>query len=179
MKRLFLLGCMLAVLVAPASAQLPANAYIGLFIDEARTNWCVSGLGAHTMYLVVLPSQDGLLCTEMSTTLVGTGVMFFQPTWNPLSASPVMGGIPGDLGHCFDECQTDWVYLCSVSMLVQTTDPVSIEIGAYTGVPYPRTLVCDESAEPEAIPFTTFYINGCGPLGVEESSWGAIKSLYE
>jgi hypothetical protein len=178
MKKLFLLGCMLAVLVAPASAQLPANAYFGLFIDEARTDWCVSGLGSHTMYFVILPSEDGLQCSELSTNLVGSGILFFVPTYHPDSASPVMGGIPGDMSHCFNTCQTDWVYAYSVQILVQTEDPVRIEIGPYATQPYPIALDCG-MGEGEAIAFTHFYINGCGPIGVEESSWGAIKSLYE
>ncbi len=178
MKKLFVLGCMLAVFVAPASAQLPANAYFGLFIDEARTDWCVSGLGAQTMYLMVLPGEGGLLCSELSVTLVGTGVLFFQPTYNPDTAQPVMGGVPGDMSHCFNTCKTDWIYAYSVQMLVQTEDPIYLEIGPHSIQPYPIWLDCTMS-EGEAIPFTNFYINGCGPIGVEESSWGAIKSLYE
>jgi len=178
MKKIFWLGMMLLVLVAPASAQLPESAYFGLFIDEARTDWCVSGIGMHTMYLMVLPSQDGLICSELSTTLNGTGVSFLAPTWNPDTAEPVMGGFPGDLGHCFQNCYYDWVMVGSVRMYVEDTDPKSIEIGPFATQPFPNALDC-LGVEKWAIPFSTFYINGCGPLPVEESSWGAIKSLYE
>jgi len=178
MKKIFWLGITLMVLVAPASAQLPANAYFGLFIDEARTDWCVSGAGMYTMYIIVLPSVDGLICSELSTALVGTGVMFVVPTWHPDSAQPVMGAVPGDLAHCFVNCHYDWVYVCSVGILVQTADPVSIEIGPYATQPYPTALDCG-GGEGEAIIFTKFYVNGCGPVGVEESTWGAIKNMYE
>jgi hypothetical protein len=26
--------------------------------------------------------------------------------------------------------------------------------------------------------FTQFYVNGCGPVEVDEASWGAIKNIY-
>lgn len=178
MKRLFVMGCILAVFVAPASAQLPANAYFGLFIDEARTDWCVAGLGAHMMYFVILPAEGGVQCCELSTDLIGTGVMFFVPTYHPDMASPVSGSIPGDMFFCFDICQTDWVWAYSIQLLVQSEDPIRIEIGPYATQPYPIAADCSLD-EGEAIPFTHFYINDCGPTGVEESSWGAIKSLYE
>ena len=178
MKKIFWLGIMLLVLVAPASAQLPEKAYFGLFIDEARTNWCVSGAGMQTMYFIVLPSENGLICVELSTTLVGTGVSFLAPTWNPDKVDPVMGGFPGDLAVCFGSCHYDWVTFCSVRMFVDDEDPKSIVIGPYATQPFPNALDCF-GGEDWATPFTTFYINGCGPLAVEESSWGAIKSLYE
>jgi hypothetical protein len=178
MKKIFWLGIMLLLLVAPASAQRPANAYFGLFIDEARTDWCISGIGFKTMYLVVLPSENDLWCSELSTTVVGSGLRFFAPDWNPDTAEPVMGGIPGDLAQCFVNCHDDWIYVCIVEMVVEDETPKSIEIGPYQTQPYPNALDC-YGGEGEAIPFTTFYINGCGPIAVEETSWGAIKSLYE
>ncbi len=178
MKKIFWLGIMLIVLAAPASAQLPANAYFGLFTDEARTDWCFSGTGMQTMYFIVLPSQEGLICSELSTALVGTGVMFFAPTYNPDTALPVMGGVPGDLAHCFNSCYYDWVLICSVGLFIQDATPKTIEIGPFATQPYPNALDCI-GEEGWAIAFTTFYINGCGPTAVEESSWGAIKSMYE
>lgn len=183
MKKILLYGLMFLVCAAPASVQAQANTYIGLFSDEARTGWCVSGTGMMTLYFIVLPGDDGLKCLDMSTTINGTGVVFSAPTWHEEVKDAMLGSFPDDaLALCLWNCQYDWITLATVGGYIMSTDPITIEIGPNWDQPvppdYPVYMNCAE-VEREAIPFTTFYINGeCGPIAVEESSWGAIKNLY-
>ena len=188
MKKILLSGIMLMVLAAPVSAQAPANSYIGLFSNEARTEWCISGTGMITMYLIVLPAADGLKCLDMSTTENDptAAVRFFTPVWHDDVKDAMLGSFPDNfLSLCLWYCHNDWITLAAVDgYIYRDTDPVSIEIGPNWNVPvplpYPVYGNCeDPMVENEAIPFTTFYINDeCGPIAVEESSWGAIKNLY-
>ena len=184
MKKLLLFGILLMMIASPLSAQLPATPYLALFEDDARSDWCVDGIGFVTMYLFMLPMTDGAICAELSTAVTGTGagaLMWMAPTYHPDIADPVLGAVPGDMGVCFLSCKTDWVYFYSVGILVQGVDPARVEIGPYGVSPYPIVLDCTpapDAIEYEAIIYNHFYINDCGPVSVDESSWGAIKNLY-
>lgn len=183
MKKLLLLGIVSMLIAPPVSAQLPASPYLALYEDAVRTDWCVLGPGLVNMYLFVLPSTEGAICAELSTNVTGPGaggLMWTAPTYHADIAGPVMGTIPGEMGVCFLTCKTDWVYFYSVGILVSTAEAVRVEIGVFGTSPYPKVLTCDLPAEElEGIVLTHFYINDCGPIAVEASSWGAIKSLYE
>jgi hypothetical protein len=181
MKKLLLFGIVM-MLIAPSASAQPADAYLALYEDAARSDWCVSGIGFVTMYLFVLPSVDGVVCAELSINVTGAGaggLMWGTPTYHPDVAEPVLGSVPGEMGVCFPVgvCKTEWIYFYSVGILVQTIEAARVEIGPYGTSPYPKVLDCLD-AEPEAIIFNHFYINDCGPIAVDESSWGAIKSLY-
>ena len=63
MKTIFL-SLVLLLLIFPShvQSQLPSTGYIGLFIDEYHTNWCINGSGYYEIELWIwcLPSQNGL-----------------------------------------------------------------------------------------------------------------------
>ena len=181
MKKLLLTVILLMMIAAPVSAQLPPTPYLALFEDDVRSDWCVNGPGLVTMYLFALPTSDGVKCAELSISVTGDGagaLMWTAPTFHPDVAEPVMGAVPGEMGVCFTNCQNDWIYFYSVAIMVGDANASRVEIGAYGVSPYPKVLNCIEE-EPEAIVYNHFYINDCGPTAVEESSWGAIKDLYE
>lgn len=181
MKKLLLFGIALMLIAPPVSAQLPATPYLALYEDVVRSDWCVTGIGFVNMYLFVLPNVDGAVCAELSISVTGAGaggLMWGVPTYHVDVVEPVMGSVPGEMGVCFGDCKMDWIYFYNVGILVQTVEPARAEIGVFGTSPYPKVLDC-LGAEPEAIIFNHYYINDCGPVAVDESSWGAIKSLYE
>jgi len=180
MKKALLLGAALMFIAGSASAQ-----FMGLYNDEARTSWYVEDAAAIgnmvTVYVFGGPTADGMKCMEFSTEVIGGAYMPFAPVWHPDIAEPQMGTFPGgNLGACWQSCYSDWTWIVSATLFIQSTDEMTITIGEYTGSPYPKLLTCLDD-EIEAYPMTNFCINYiCDPINAtEESSWGAIKNLYE
>lgn len=179
MKKALLLGAALMLIAGSASAQ-----YMGLYTDATHSEWCVeNGVGVVTVYVFGGPTVDGMECLELSTTTSGDGTfMAFAPTWHPDVVDPKMGGFPDEnLAACWGSCWDDWQWLLNAGLYLTNAEPITITIGAFTGSPYPKILTC-QGLEIEAYPMTNFCINQtcCPPINaVEESSWGAIKNLYE
>ena len=180
MKKALLLGAALMFIASASSAQL-----IGLYSDLDHTTWYADTPTAGTVvqvYVFGAPTAEGMSCLELSTELVGDASYFLlAATWHPDVVDPKMGSFPGgNLGACWGGCKDDWTWLISAGILMQSNDPLTIEVGIFTGSPYPKMLTCD-GTEIEAYPSTNFCINYvCDPINaVEESSWGAIKNLYE
>ncbi len=180
MKKALLLGLTLLFVSGAVSAQ-----QLALYADAERTTWCAENADVGAMvyvYLFVNPVAEGITCIELNTTHEGGMYMAFAPTYNPETVQPIMGGFPdSDLGGCFGGCQSDWIWFANVMLFNQSVEPCRIYIRPFQGPPvqeYPKVLTCGGD-EIEAFPLTDFFINACGPISVEESSWGAIKSMYE
>jgi hypothetical protein len=93
-----------------------------------------------------------------------------------------MGGVPGDLAACFGNCWYEWVQVFSATLFIMAPTEESVSIGAFTGSPYPKILDCLLPAnEVEAIKWTYLYTNyaECPAYATRESTWGAIKNMYE
>lgn len=181
MKKALLLGAALMFIAGSASAQI-----IGMYTDDTHTSWCVESAAAQgnmvTVYIFGSPNADGMTCLEFSTTTEGGGYMAFTPTWADDIASPQMGSFPdNDLGACWQGCKDDWAWLLNATLFITSPEAMTISFGAFTGSPYIKILTC-LGDEIEAYAFSNFCINQpcCPPnTAVEESSWGAIKNLYE
>ena len=188
MKKVLLRGLALLFVSSAVSAQ-----QLGLYIDNTRTSWCSDAMVVYAYLWGYFP--NGLQCVEVNTILMTEPVgedpypsipeMEFDalaPVFNADVADPVMGSFPNsDLGACYDACYSDWTWLVYVRMFIYTSDPMVMYIRPYqspTVQDFPKILNC-AGTEYEAFALTNLYINGCGPVGVEESSWGAIKNMYE
>lgn len=139
--------------------------------------------------------DEGFQCVETNTVLMTVpSVGDPYPTipeeeydalaaiYNVDVASPIMGGFPNsDLGVCYNACYSDWYWVVRARIYVYITDPIVIQIRPFQGPPvqpFPLLLSC-LGEELQAYALTNLYINSCGPVAVEESSWGAIKNMYE
>ena len=64
MRKALLLGLALLFVASAASAQL---GYIGLYVDDTRSEWCARGQAAFypvTMWIWCLPGVNGQICAE-------------------------------------------------------------------------------------------------------------------
>lgn len=158
----------------------PPSGYVGLFADELHTQWCIYGTGIFTFYCFVLPSATGLDCVELRITLSSSNIWVFNAVYHPDVLMPILGGVPGDMAACFASCWYEWIYVFRATVYVMTATQEMVSIDPFTGSPYPKILDCT-GIETEAYAYTNLYINilECYPTSVRESTWGAIKNMYE
>ena len=182
MKRILLLGLALLFVSSAISAQ-----QIAMYTDETRASWCAVDIGPYMdvyIYLFVGPTQAGIKCIDINATHEGGAFRAFAPTWNEDDVNPgaTLGTFPdNDLATCFFACQYDWNWVCRGELMLLDIDPARFWLRPSQDPLQPNmwVLTCEPSEEVELFALTDFYINSCGPISVEESSWGAIKSLYE
>ena len=183
MKKVLLLGLALLFVSSAVSAQ-----QFALYNDEARTTFSVLGVEMMDLvrvYLFCNPPADGLQCIELGMLVEGEGSFNpFQPVYHGDVAQPVLAaGFPtGDTGGCWNGCYSeDWVYFCYADLFMMNNLSVQLSIVPFQGPPvqaWPKMLTCP-GAEVEAYVLNNFCINMECEVSVEESSWGAIKNLYE
>lgn len=182
MKKGLLLGIALLVIASAVSAQAPPQGYFGLFYDEGGTTWCFTGAGMTTIYFLALPPADGLKCVELQV-IIPAGFYLFGEVFNPDVKTPVMGTLATGMAACFNTCQQgEWTLVCSATFMVADMLPQTIVIEEMEGSPYPKILDClDPANELEAYPYTYLYTNTdpCPGIANKESTWGAIKNMYE
>ncbi len=181
MKKVLLLGVALLLIANVASAQLPPQGYFGLFYDVERTDWCYEGTGMVTFYFFALPSEAGLACVELMV-VPPAGFFIFGEVYNADVLSPVMGSLPAGLAACFGNCYYEWVQVLSATLMIGDVLPHELAIEAFPGSAWPKTLDCLIPAnELETLPYTNLYTNTvpCPGIANTESTWGAIKNMYE
>ncbi len=181
MKRILLVMVMVLLVSSIVSAQLPPQPYFGLFFDVNMTTWCYNGVGMTTIYFFAIPNSDGLKCVELMTPLP-PDFFIFGEAYHPDILSPVMGTLPSGLAACFGNCYFEWIQVLSATLMIPNLDPAEILIDAFPGSDYPKMLDClDPANELEAIPWTSLYTNYavCPSYSNTESTWGAIKNMYQ
>jgi hypothetical protein len=190
MKKVLLLGLALLFVSSAVSAQ-----QLALYVDAERTAWCSDAPAGYVWAYLFGYLPEGFQCIEINTILMTEPVGEDPYTsieidefdalniaFNADLAPPAMGTFPNsDLGVCYNACYHDWTWLVRARLFIYIADPMVMYIRPYqspTVQAFPKILDC-EGTELEAFALTNLYINGCGPVGVEESSWGAIKNMYE
>ena len=184
MKRILLVMVIVLLVSTAVSAQLPPQGYIGLFADTGRNTWCINDTGQFPFYCFVLPPEGGMDSIEMSTVLSSANLAVFGLVYHP-DIILTMGSFPGDLVATFGNCQNAWTQLFSATVFIMGVDPESVTLGAHSLGDYPLILTCfvppDLGVETEAIIWTHLYTNYvvCPDYANQESTWGAIKNMYE
>jgi hypothetical protein len=182
MKRILLVMVIVMLVSTAVSAQLPPQGYFGLFFDASRTNWCYTGSGMITFYFFALPNVDGLKCVEVMAP-PPAGFFIFGTVLHADVVQPVMGELATGLVACFGNCWYEWVQVLSATLMIPDENPAEIPIAAFPGSPYPKMLDClvPDATELEAISWTHLYTNyaECPGYANQESTWGAIKNMYQ
>ena len=182
MKKALLLGAALMFIASGASAQM-----IGLFVDANHADWNVDmPSGVAYVYVFASPTAEGMTCLELATVADNANFMAFATAWAPDAAEARMGNIPNEnLVGCWTSCKFEWTWLCNAGLFMMSGDPLTVTPVPYSGQPFMKVLDCSTPAvEQEGIPYSEVCINHPVPCpllitAVEESSWGAIKNLYE
>jgi hypothetical protein len=189
MKKAMLLAA--AVLfVAGSVFALPPVGYIGVFKDAThntipgQNSICPAQYAQFQAWIWCLPSENGLQAAEFAVSFPATTVTLVS-TKNP-GITVELGALATGMSVAFGEgqCQMDWVWVYQLQMmqLGPPALPVQVKI-----IPHPGTLpapayqfaTCELGYPIEACRnLTPLYICSDGPLGVQETNWGAIKSLF-
>jgi hypothetical protein len=173
----------LAIIVLPVIvySQSNSNGYIGLFIDDAHSSWCVTFSGefqALEVWVWCLPGVNGVICANFdlhypSNIIVSTSYInedIFSPSLSNTECLP---------GYCYKECQYDWHWIYRTVFYITDYEPSYIEIIDHPVCGYYHLNNCEEGHPEETCKIlTNLYINSCEPYAVQESSWGVIKSLF-
>jgi hypothetical protein len=187
MKKAMLLAA--AVLFVASSAfALPPVSYIGVFKDATHNTTpnqnmiCPALYGQFQAWIWCLPSERGIQAAEFAVSFPATTVTLVT-TKNP-GITVELGSLPGGMSVAFGEgmCQMDWVWLYQLQMMTLAVVPAQIKIIPHPGtlpVPAYQVATCGLGYPIEACRnLTPLYLCLDGPLGVQETNWGAIKSLF-
>lgn len=188
MKRILLTIALIAVLAAPASAQL-----ISLWADENMDECSVTpGMGGlFDLYVFIEPDARGIFGAEFSIDNPSASIFFTPPGVpfdNPAANITVSMGnyFGGGISIGFGACHNQAIWITRINFTSYEMTPVFFTLGvASTGEP-PVTqetinvAICDENhTKLEGFAFNHFGINQGCVIGTEETSWGAIKSMME
>ena len=182
MKKAILLSVALLLVAGAANAQ-----YIGLYVDSDRSAWCATGVGFYPveMWVWCLPGPQGTICSEF---MVGYPMNVIQSvvTWNDPIISVALGDLPSGLSICYIVCQYDWHWPAHQALYVTDPTQTLIEILPHPDAGAYQFANCEPGYPLEpATKLTNLYLNygpadeECMGTAVEETSWGAIKSLYK
>ncbi|UCF04676.1 MAG: hypothetical protein JSV33_12225 [bacterium] len=164
------------------SAQLPSKPYIGLFIDEARSSWCTEGVPLYLvqMYIYFLPSERGIMCLEFVIEYPQNVIQSTITPHYPSIECWIEGPWDEGVTVCFRDCVMDWTWSHCQDLWVTDLEYSVVRILPHPAVGALQVASCEPGFPVEPCTnFTQLYINGCGPTGVDEASWGAIKSMYQ
>lgn len=192
MKRVLMLSLLLLMVSGAAFAQLPAQPYIGLFTSDLHDTWCATGtpdpMYIVEMWIMCLPSFNGMLCAEFSIDYPLTSVISGTITSNEALISVAQGDLDTGMSVCYIACQYDWNWCFHQTLYVNGTDQVHCELVPHTApeITELQFASCETEKYPleTAIQFTNLYINydpvtapECQVAGTESATWGAIKSI--
>lgn len=180
MKKALLLGLALLLVSVTANAQ---TGYIGLFADAAHTDCNVNGSGFYpaTMYIWCLPGMNGQICAEFRV-IYPANIIQSTVTSNVALISVTLGDLPAGMSVCYKECQYGWNWPFQQALWVTGPETTLIEIGPHPSVGVYQFANCKSGYPTEPCTrLTNLTINQVGDClyGVEQSSWGAIKGLFE
>jgi len=187
MKKALLIAAAVMFVASAAFASDAPIGYIGIYSDGAHSvnTICPAAYSPFHAWIWCLPSVNGLQAAEFAVAFPATAVTT-NTAHNPLIAVE-LGNLAGGISIALAEgsCQTDWVWLYDLTMLYLGGVQVKIDI-----IPHPGTLpepayqfaTCELGYPIEpCIYLTPLYLCWTpdpGPLGVQETNWGAIKSLF-
>ncbi len=188
MKKALLIAAAVMFIASAASAVLPPVGYIGIFMDmthntDPAANYVCPPAPYVSFQAVIwcLPSEFGLQAAEFAVGLPAT-IIETAAVKNP-NITVELGSRANGLSVAFGECNLDWVWLYQLTYLPLATAPTKVEI-----IPHPGTLPLPAYQFASCLPgypiepclyLTPLYV--CftpSPLGVEQTNWGAIKSLF-
>ena len=186
MKKALLLAFAVLLISGAANAQLPPEGYIGLYADGARLTQCASGVGMYPveMWVWCWPSVRGAICAEFRIVYPGNLIQS-TVTWNDDIISVALGDFPSGLSVCYIDCMMDWHWIGHQALYATSADQTVIEVGPHPDVAVYQFANCEDGYPTEpCIAYPSLLVNveevDCPEIvGTEETSWGAIKSLFK
>jgi hypothetical protein len=185
MRKLLLIAVLTAVLAAPASAT--EYGYVGLFADEARSTWCLEAVPyvAFDVFVFALPSDDGIMAVEFSLADLSPVHLLTGTTEGPF-VSVTLGDIFYGKSYGLLLCRNEPVLLEIFHMLALSEAQTALWLEGHGDHGEIRIANCLPGYPSEvAYAYSSVFVNyppdapECMGVGTEESTWGAIKGMYE
>ena len=179
MKKILLTIAAIALLAAPASAQV-----YSLWSDEEMQvcDFHTEDIYVYyTVFIMVEPGPDGVSGAEYKL-IAPPGANFNEVLASPF-ASAALGSVVGAPGNSVAiACQTELFWLYSFRMLVMPeSEPGMFQILPHDDTGLISVSTCELPLKPiiDATVYNYFGFNEACVVGTEESSWGAIKSMMD
>jgi hypothetical protein len=185
MKKALLIAVAIMLFAGSVFAiDLPPVGYIGIYADvnRAANSVCPAMYGQCQAWIYCLPSVNGLQAAEFAVSFPAT-IVTLVTNQNPL-ITVALGSLPAGISVAFGEttCQRDWVWTHNLVLMSLAAIPTKIDIIPHPNVqPVPafQFASCLAGYPIEScIYFTPLYLCQPGSVGVQETNWGAIKSLF-
>lgn len=195
MKKVLLVAVAILFVATVANAELPAQGYIGLFVGPATNSpvqtapqlpwtWCVnyvSGSYVQTyMWVWCLPSVNGMKAAEFMLLNGDPDNITVMTTVQNTGITVALGDPWTGIAVTYGTCQTAWCWTHYFRLRNYSPDlPGMISVAENPTSNKFQFASCATGYPKEAIKrLTNFYFNSCEAIAVQESSWGAIKSLF-
>ena len=173
-----------ALMMISAVAYAGPNGYMGLYADEGHSQCSFispGGFAQVEMYIYALGNDAGLQAAEFQI-IYPSNVISSTLTGNP-DISVAMGSLEEGISVAFLSCHYDWTWTHHQTLYVKDTNPSIVELHYDPGLPagqqYLTLADCtDDHIGYEATLLNNLYLNQECVIANEETSWGAIKDLY-
>ena len=194
MKKAMLLAVAVLFVAGSAIAAGPIS-YIGLFKD-INHNMTTPPLGnsvcttsSFYCWIWCLPSDRGMYGADFALSKPSSedppviDIVVTLSTINPGITAP-LGDLWTGMSVTFSTCQMDWIWLYNLRMRDYSDEsPIT---GTIEIIPHPNTepepalqlVNCNMDLEPFVYLTPLYLCPTESPLGVQETNWGAIKSLF-
>lgn len=170
------------------SGSVLADGFIGLYSDGTHTSCAANGVGMYPVEMWIWCKPDpslGMICAEFMISYPAN-VIQSTVTWNDPIISVWLGDLPSGLSICFIVCQWDWTWIAHQTIYV--TDPTQTMCQVWKhpdpGIPCVSLYDCTPGYPGYCVgAYPRLWLNhpngSCAdPIATEETSWGAIKSIY-
>jgi len=169
------------MLSSSVAFSLPSVGYIGLYSDPDRSFCEVhssGGLSSFDLYVYCLPSEHGVMSVKFAISYPA------NVTQSSLTVNPGIAYTQGDLESGinvqFQSCMYGWVWTHHQTLYITDTDPDWIYIVAHPGEGSYYFTTCIDGYPSEGVMVVNHLaVNQPCVIATEETSWGAIKSLYK
>lgn len=171
------------LLVVSSLACAQERSYMGIFTSADRSTWCINEEVPvnFDIWLWVLPSERGIQGVRFQIPITTSWVRANSTTFNS-----IFSGNKEDLGRgdinvtlISPYCHTEWTWILIQHLGSEWPNPLRINIMERI------VFSCQEgNPEEDAVYLSSVFLNygidspECTTVGVEVTSWGAIKSLY-
>jgi hypothetical protein len=181
-KRAAVVVTVIMLAASPVSAQM-----MSLWGDESMSTCDHVATGAYTpfeVYVFLDPGPEGAFAVEYML-WIPPGHFSTIQTPAPFVSTATIGswtGAPG-ISAPFTSCQTDLVWVCSVTMMSPDTEPNAYFLLPHNINGFRGVAICPGDRPLREVPaYNCFGFNvscwDCSQYSTEETSWGKIKSLY-
>jgi hypothetical protein len=169
-----------ALLLISSAAFAQPMGFMGLYADDGHSICEVINPGGFlpfTLWIWCSPGLEGQICAEFK---IGYPANVIQSTMttNP-EISVTLGDLATGMSACYVSCQWGWNWPFQQTCYLTDTTPAFITIEAHPEVGVYQFANCLPGYPTEDIfVMNHLALNQPCEIATEETSWGAIKSLY-